>query len=525
MSSKLIKSVSVVGSMTLLSRISGLIRDVIFANILGDKAVADVFFVAFRIPNFFRRIFGEGAFSAAFVPVFTDYRLNNTAANTNSFLQILIGRFGLILLMVSLLGVVFAQGLVAMLAAGFINQPEKFDLAVQATRITFPYVFFISFVAMAGGMLNTCGRFAVPAATPVLLNICLIFAALVLVPMVNDSPIALSIGVLVAGLLQLLFQLPFLKKERLTIKPRIIKRVGDDADEAGVEGAKRVFRLTVPAIFGVSVAQINMIVNMVLASYLVTGSISWLYYSDRLMEFPVGVFGIALSTVLLPDLSRKYAKRSTVDFSKTLDWGLRWICLVCVPATVGLIVLAKPMVSTIYYHGDFTVNGVNMTAASLIAYAIGLTAIGMVKALAPGFYARENTKTPVRIAMISMAINIVFCLLLITSLKHVGLALATTISSVCNAAMLYVLLRKEKVLMVESGWSIFLLKILLGSVFMGAALWWFMGDGSVWLQISVWSRALKLGMLLLLGALVYFGSLFLMGIKPSNLWLAKSTNQ
>ena len=522
MSSKLIKSVSVVGSMTLVSRITGLIRDVIFANILGDKAAADIFFVALRIPNFFRRIFGEGAFSAAFVPVFTDYRLNNTESDTNRFLQILIGRFGLILLVVSVLGVVFAQGLVSVLAAGFANQPEKFDLAVQATRITFPYVFFISFVAMAGGMLNTCGRFAVPAATPVLLNICLIFAALILVPMVSDAPIALSFGVLVAGLIQLLFQLPFLKKEKLTIKPRIIERAGD---EVGVAGAKRVFRLTVPAIFGVSVAQLNMIVNMVLASYLVTGSISWLYYSDRLMEFPVGVFGIALSTVLLPDLARKYARRATIDFSKTLDWGLRWICLVCVPATVGLIVLAKPMVSTIYYHGDFTANGVNMTAASLIAYAIGLTAIVMVKALAPGFYARENTKTPVRIAMIAMAINIVFCLLLITSLKHVGLALATTISAVCNAVMLYVLLRREKVLMAEPGWPVFLLKVLLGSSFMGAALWWFMGDGSAWLEISIWSRALKLSMLLLLGGAVYFGSLFLMGIKPRNLWLAKDTNQ
>ncbi|WP_424948316.1 murein biosynthesis integral membrane protein MurJ [Candidatus Spongiihabitans sp.] len=522
MSSKLIKSVSVVGAMTLVSRMTGLIRDVIFANILGDKAAADIFFVAFRIPNFFRRISGEGAFSAAFVPVFTDYRLNNTESDTNRFLQILIGRFGLILLVVSALGVIFAHGLVAVLAAGFVDQPEKFNLAVQATRITFPYVFFISFVAMAGGMLNTCGRFAVPAATPILLNICLIFAALVLVPMVNDSPIALSFGVLAAGLIQLLFQLPFLKKEKLTIKPRIIKRAGD---EIGVAGVKRVFRLTLPAIFGVSVAQLNMIVNMVLASYLVTGSISWLYYSDRLMEFPVGVFGIALGTVLLPDLSRKHAMRAAIDFSKTLDWGLRWICLVCVPASAGLIVLAKPMVATIYYHGDFTANGVDMTAASLVAYSIGLTAIVMVKVLAPGFYARENTKTPVRIAMISMAINIVFCLLLITSLKHVGLALATTISAICNAAMLHVVLRREKVLMAEPGWPMFLLKVLSGSSIMAAALWWFMGDGGAWLEISIWSRALKLSLLLLLGAAVYFGSLFLMGIKPRNLWLAKDTNQ
>jgi putative peptidoglycan lipid II flippase len=520
MSTRLIKSVSVVGSMTLGSRISGLIRDVIFANILGDKAAADIFFVAFRIPNFFRRISGEGAFSAAFVPVFTDYRLNQSESDRSRFLQLLIGRFGLILLIVSVLGVVFAEALVTVLAAGFSNQPEKFDLTVQATRITFPYVFFISFVAMAGAMLNTCGRFAVPAATPILLNLCLIGSALFLVPLISNSPVALAIGVLLAGLIQLLFQIPFLRKEKLTIKPRIVKKPGD---EVGIAGAKRVFQLIVPAIFGVSVAQLNMIVNMVLASYLVTGSISWLYYSDRLMEFPVGVFGIALSTVLLPDLSRKYASRSLVDFSKTLDWGLRWVCLVCVPATVGLIVLAKPMVSTIYFHGDFTANGVNMTTASLVAYSLGLTAIVMVKVLAPGFYARENTKTPVKVAMISMLINLVFCLLLITSLKHVGLALATTISAICNAAMLFVVLKKESILVAEPGWLVFLVKVLIGSSLMAAMLWWFMGEGAVWLEISIWSRVLKLAMLLILGGVTYFGSLWLMGIRPRMLWLAKET--
>ena len=287
MSFKLIKSMSIVGSMTLLSRITGLIRDVIFANILGDKAAADVFFVAFRIPNFFRRIFGEGAFSAAFVPVFTEYRMQKSESETKEFLQLMIGRFGLVLLVVSILGVLFAPALVTILATGFYNQPDKFDLAVQATRITFPYVFFISFVAMAAGMLNTCGRFAAPAATPVLLNICLIGAALFLVPIISDSPVALAIGVFIAGLVQLLFQFPFLKKEKLTLKPKITKRAGNDVGEAGV---KKVFKLIVPAIFGVSVAQINIMVNTILASFLVTGSISWLYYSDRFNGISCGGF-------------------------------------------------------------------------------------------------------------------------------------------------------------------------------------------------------------------------------------------
>ena len=441
MSSRLLKSVSAVGSMTLLSRISGLIRDVIFANILGDKAAADIFFVAFRIPNFFRRMFGEGAFSMAFVPVFTEYRETKQPAEINSFLQLLLGRFGLILIAVTLLGVVFAPWLVTALATGFLDEPEKFEVTVQATRITFPYVFFISLVAMSAGMLNTCGRFAAPAATPVLLNICLIAAALLLVPHYSQSPIALSVGVLAAGVIQLLFQIPFLRKEKLSFRPRIVKKPGDDQGFAGV---KEVFRLTIPALFGVSVAQINMIVNMVLASFLVTGSISWLYYSDRLMEFPLGVFAIALSTVLLPDLSRMSAKKSYDEFSGTINWAIRWVYLVCIPSTVGLVVLAQPMVATIYFHGDFTVNGVNMTAASLVAYALGLTALAMVKVLAAGFFARKNTKTPVKVAAIAMVLNIVFCLILVGSMQHVGLALATSLSAAVNAILLFVLLRKDK---------------------------------------------------------------------------------
>jgi putative peptidoglycan lipid II flippase len=522
MSLKLIKSISVVGSMTLLSRISGLARDMVFANLLGDKAAADIFFVAFRIPNFFRRIFGEGAFSIAFVPVFTDYRLNRTEAETNSFLQLLIGRFGLILLLVSVLGVVFAPALVTMLASGFISQPEKFNLAVDATRITFPYLFFISFVAMSGGMLNTCGRFAAPAATPILLNICLICAALFLVPLVSSSPIALAIGVLAAGGAQLLFQIPFLRKEKLSIKPRVVKQIGDDA---GIEGAVKVFHLTLPAILGVSVAQINMIVNTMLASFLVTGSISWLYYSDRLMEFPVGVFGIALSTAILPDLSRKHSQRSPGDFSRTLDWAMRWVFLICVPATVGLIVLAPAIVTTIYYHGDFSINGVNMTVSSLIAFSFGLIAIAMVKVLAPGFYARQNTKTPVRIAMIAMGLNIVVSLALVWPLKHVGLALGTSISAIANAAMLFVMLRREGVYFAEAGWLVFLVRVVLAGGAMGVALWWFMGSGELWFDLSVWNRIVKLGVLIGLGGIVYFSVLFLVGVKAKSLWPAKESNQ
>ena len=497
--------------MTLLSRISGLVRDVIFANILGDKAAADVFFIAFRIPNFFRRIFGEGAFSLAFIPVFTDYRVNHSREETNAFLQILTGRFALVLLVFCALGVLFSPLMVMMLAAGFIGQPEKFDLAVQATRITFPYLFFISLVALASAMLNSCGRFAAPAATPILLNLSLISAAILLVPRFDDSPIALSWGVIAAGLVQLLFQIPFLRKEKLSIKPRVLKRKGD---EVAIDGTKRVFRLTLPAVLGVSVAQINVIVNTILASFLVTGSISWLYYADRIVEFPLGVFGIALSTVILPDLSKKYSKKSIQNFSSTLDWAVRWVVLICIPATVGIVLLATPTIATIYFHGDFTVNGVYKTAASLVAYALGLTPMVLVKVLAPGFYARENTRTPVRIAMISMLVNIVFCLLLVFPLKHVGLALSTSLAAVVNSGLLYIILRRENVYTPDPGWLSFLFKVSISSAFMGMVLWWFVGPAEEWILQSIWQRVIKLIALTAGGGILYFCALLLLGIKP-----------
>ena len=517
MPAKLIRSASVVGGMTFLSRVSGLLRDVVFAHLLGDRAAADVFFVAFRIPNFFRRISGEGAFSAAFVPVFTDYRIHKSASENDRFLQLLLGRFALILLVASVIGVVAAPLLVAMIAPGFLQHPEQYQLAVSTTRITFPYVFFISLVAMAAGMLNTCGRFAAPAATPILLNLCLIGAALLLVPWFSDAPIALAVGVVLAGLLQLLFQIPFLRKEKLTIRPRIVSAPGDAVARAGVA---QVFGLILPAIFGVSVAQINVLINTLLASFLVTGSISWLYYSDRLMEFPVGVFGIALSTAILPNLSRKRTAGSGEAFSKTLDWAARWVCLICVPATVGLMTLAGPMIAAIYFHGGFTENGVYMAAASLVAFAFGLSAIVMVKILAPGFYAHKNTKTPVRIAMISMAANIVFCLILVWPLRHVGLALATSLAAYLNAALLYLALKKQQVYRPQPGWGGFLLRVCAAAAGMGILLWWGSGDTANWLPMPVWQRAVKLIFWVAVGGVLYFAALRIMGLRLRSMWLA-----
>ena len=518
MAAKLIRSASVIGSMTVLSRLSGLLRDVVFAHLLGDRAAADVFFVAFRIPNFFRRISAEGAFAAAFVPVFTDYRMRQSAPDNERFLQLLLGRFGLILLLASVVGVLAAPALVAVIAPGFLQHPEQYQLAVSATRITFPYLFFISLVAMAAGMLNTCGRFAAPAATPVLLNICLIAAALLLAPRFTHAPIALAVGVALAGLLQLLFQIPFLRREKLTIRPRI---VSTPQDAVAKDGVGRVFRLTLPAILGVSVAQINVLINTLLASFLATGSIAWLYYSDRLMEFPVGVFGIALSTAILPNLSRKRAASSRRAFSQTLDWAARWVCLICIPASVGLIVLAGPMIAAIYYHGGFSANGVAMAAASLVAYAVGLTAIVLVKILAPGFYAHQNTKTPVRIAMVAVGCNIVLSLLLVYPLKHVGLALATSLAAYVNAGLLYVALRKERLYRPEPGWGGFLLKVCAAAAGMGLLIGWGGGDTAEWLSMPAWRRALRLIFWVALGFVAYFAALRVMGVRVREMWRAR----
>ncbi|MGI9316460.1 MAG: murein biosynthesis integral membrane protein MurJ [bacterium] len=519
MSGKLIKSTSIVGSMTLVSRISGLVRDVVFANLLGDRAAADVFFVAFRIPNFFRRITAEGAFSAAFVPVFTDFREHREPQDTDRFLQLVIGRFGLILLIMSIVGVLLAPLMVQMLAWGFVSDPEKFALTVDATRITFPYLFFISLVAMSAGMLNTCGRFAAPAATPVLLNICLIFAAIVLAPMFSEAPIALAVGVLLAGLVQLAFQLPFLRQEGLSIRPRVRRR---NDDKSADDGVKQVFKLMIPAIFGGSVSQLNVLINTLLASFMATGSISWLYYSDRLMEFPVGVFGIALSTVILPDLSKKHAQRSHQAFARTLDWGARWVCLICIPATVALAVLAVPLIATIFFHGDFTANGVHMSAYSLIAYSLGLLPIVLVKVLAPGYFARKDTRTPVRIGVIAVIVNIVVSLILFYPMQHVGLALATSIAAVVNASLLYSGLKKEKVLELQPGWLGLLGKILLASAGMGGLLWWGAGDPVFWLEQSVWQRILRLSIWIPIGAVSYFLILYVFGLRVKSFRLERT---
>jgi len=517
-SKALIKSTVVTGGMTFVSRVSGLVRDVLLARLIGASAgvSADAFYVAFRIPNFFRRIFGEGAFSQAFVPVFVEYDARETEQARREFLESMTGVFSLVLFAVTAAGVLAAPVMVMVLAPGFIDDTAKFDLTVKMLRITFPYLMFISLVAMAAGMLNARGRFGAAAFTPVLLNLCLIAAALWLAPRMDEPVIALAWGVFIAGVVQLGFQFPFLTRLRILPRPRL---------RGAHAGVKRVFRLMLPAVFGSSVAQINLLVNTLLASFLVTGSVSWLYYSDRLMEFPLGVFGIALATVILPSLSRSHAQASTQEFSNLMDWALRWVFVIGVPATVALAVLAEPMLTTLFHYGAFTERDVHMSALSLIAFSVGLPAFILVKVLAPGFYARQDTATPAKVAVAAMAANIAVSLALVYPLAHTGLAAAVSVSAFVNAGLLYVLLRRQQVYRPGRGWPVFLLRVAAASTLMGAFLAWGAGDTAAWLEMGVWQRVLRLAGLVAGGIVIYVIAIAAVGVRPRELLIEKAVQR
>ncbi len=495
--------------MTALSRVTGLIRDVIFANLVGSTFVADAFFVAFRIPNFFRRIFGEGAFSAAFVPVYTQQRVSRPPQEVRGFVDLVTGRLALVLALIVVAGVLAAPALVSFLAPGFRADPAKYQLTVDALRLTFPYLFFICLVALSAAILNTWGYFAAPAATPVLLNLSLIAAALWVTGIVDNAAIALSIGVLAAGVVQLLFQIPFLTKVGVMPVPRLALRHDDESRK----GAREVWRLMMPAIFGTSVAQLNLIVNTFIASFLVTGSVSWLYYSDRLMEFPLGVFGVALGTVILPRLSKVHAESSPEEFSALLDWGMRWCLIVALPSTAGLIALAEPMMTTLFFYGAFTNLDVTMSARALVAFAAGLTGLMAVRVLSPGFFARNNTKTPVNAGIIAMIANAVLAAVLVFQFEHVGLALATSLAAYLNAGILLVLLIRQRAYSPLPGWPVFLCRVAGGSLIMCAALLWSVPDSSLWFEYSIFERAMHLAIRIFAGIAIYATCLLLFGIR------------
>ncbi len=512
MTKKMVKSTVTVSSMTLLSRMLGFIRDMVVARIFGAGLETDAFFVAFKIPNFMRRLFAEGAFALSFVPVLSEYKAQRDHDEIKRLTDDVAGTFGAVLLLITVIGVLAAPLLIAIFAPGFIDEPGKYDLATEMLRLTFPYIFFISLTAFAGGILNTYGRFGVPAFTPVLLNLVLISCALWLAPQMDEPIMALAWGVFFAGLAQLLFQFPFLAKLKLLPRPRFNRKN---------KGVQKIKTLIIPALFGSSVAQINLLLDTLIASFLVTGSVTWLYFSDRLVEFPLGILGIALATVILPNLSQQHAAASTEAFSKTLDWALRWVLIVGTPAMVGLFLLAGPMLTTLFQYGAFSQHDVEMAAGSLMAYSIGLMGFILVKVLAPGFYARQDTKTPVKIGIIAMLANMVMNLILVFPLAHVGLALATSLSAFLNAFLLFRVLRREGVYRPEAGWLTLMLQVLAANLAMAALLWWGAGDLQNWFAWSGWQRSMQLLLWVAAGAALYFVVLLLCGVKFRQLWQQK----
>ena len=507
----LLRSTGTVGSMTLLSRLLGFVRDVVIARIFGAGPLTDAFFVAFKIPNFLRRLFAEGAFSQAFVPVLSEYRTRRDHAEVRGLVEAVSGTLGLILLVVTAIGVISAPLLVMLFAPGFIGDAERQELTTAMLRLTFPYLLFISLTALAGGILNSYGRFAVPAFTPVLLNLSLIGAALWLAPRMAEPITALAWGVFIAGAAQLAFQLPFLARLKLLTRPRWAWR------DSGVQ---RIIKLMLPAIFGSSVAQINLLFDTLIASFLVAGSVSWLYYADRLVEFPLGVFGIALATVLLPRLSREHATTDPRAFAASLDWGLRWVALIAVPATLGLLLLSGPMLATLFQYGEFGAGDVAMAQLALMAYAIGLTGFILVKVLAPGYFSRQDTRTPVRIAVIAMVANMGLNLLFVLPMvlldipgPHAGLALATSVAAVLNAALLWRGLRRDGVVQPGPGWGVLLLRIAVASAAMAALLGFATGDLAHWLALDALGRATRLLGWIVAAALVYFAVLTATGLQ------------
>jgi putative peptidoglycan lipid II flippase len=512
---KLMLKTSVVSGMTFLSRILGLVRDIVFARYFGASLVMDAFLVANRIPNMLRRFFAEGAFSQGFVPVMARYREKHSHEDAREFVDAVAGTFGVILFLVTLAGVIAAPLLVALVAPGFIGEDGRFDLATLMLRFTFPYLFFVSLTAFAGGILNTYGKFAVPAFTPVILNIVLIAGAIWLSPRLDEPGMALAYAVFLAGVCQLLFQVPFLMRIRALPRPKWA---------IGHEGVRRAGKLMLPAIFGSSVAQLNVLVGGIIASMLGVGKISLLYYSDRLMEFPLGLFGIALATVTLPYLSRQYANESHDEFSATLDWSMKLVLLIATPAAVGLIVLAEPLVATLFYGGVFGYNDVVLTALALQAFAVGLVGFSFVKILAPAYFAREDTKTPVRIGLIALAVNFVLSVSLawyLTSIDyagtHAGLALAISIAALLNAALLYRGLIRDGVLRHSPGWASLLLQVLVAIVLMWIVIQQLDRPLSWWVEATLIERVSWLAISITAGVGVYFAALFLLGLRPSRL--------
>jgi len=482
----------------------GFVRDTLLAILFGAGYTMDAFVVAFRIPNLLRRLFAEGAFSQAFVPVLGEYRSRRGDEATRELSGKVLAVLAAVLFAVTLAGVVAAPAVVYVSASGFAADADKFSLTVSMVRICFPYIFFISLVSFSAGLLNTYGSFKAPAFTPVLLNVSFIACAIWLAPRMERPIVALAWAVFLGGAVQLAFQVPFLRG--IGMWPRIAWAPRD-------EGVMRIVKLMAPAALGVSVAQLSLLINTQIASYLGNGPVSWLYYADRLMEFPSAMLGVALGTVILPSLVRHHAAEDPAAYSRLLDWGLRVTLVLALPAALALAILAVPLIATLFWHGEFLRHDVLMTRSALVAYAVGLAGIILVKILAPGFYAKQDIRTPVKVAIATLAVTQALNAVFVPYLGHAGLALSISLGACFNAAWLWWLVRRSGAYRPEPGWLGFLYKIGVALYMMGGALWYSMGSESSWFEIAAVPRAGKLALVIAAGTAAYFGALAAMGFR------------
>lgn len=513
--SRLLRSGMISSGATLCSRVLGMVRDMVIAAVLGAGVSSDVFFFANRIPNFFRRLFAEGAFAQAFVPVMTETKERGDIAELRELVAKCAGTLGSVVFCITLLGMILSPVLTAVFGWGWYQAsldgaPDgfKYHEASVLLRITFPYLFFITLTALCSSVLNVYGKFGIPAVTPCILNITLITAVLAFADGTFDPNRLLAFGMVAGGVLQLLFELPFIWRLGMLVRPRL---------GWSHPGVKKIRTLMLPAIIGVSASQLNLFVNTLLASFLATGAISYLYYSDRLLEFPIGIFAVAVSTVILPALARSKAQGNAERYVKTLDWGIRMVLLLGIPSMCGIIALREPILRVLFMRGAFTPDHVLLSAASLLASVSGLCAIMLVRVLVQGFAARQDTRTPVRCSIASIFSNIAFNLVLIGPLGYVGLALSTALAAYVNAGLLLFFLHRREIYSLSGPTLIFICKLAVSGGVMGAAVRWVSPENSVWFTMDTLTSIAYLAALVLGGAAVYFAVSVLLGIRPRQL--------
>ena len=515
MSGRIFKSTATTGVATLVSRVTGLARDLIYAHQFGASAFMDAWLVAFKIPNFLRRLFAEGSFSQSFVPIISEYKHKRPHDEVRELVDDVAGTFGVVLFVVTLIGVIAAPLIILAFAPAWRSQPDKWHLATSMLHWTFPYLFFISLSALFSGVLNSYNRFALPAYTQVIMNVVMVVTATSIAPHTANPGVTLAMGVFVSGLLQVGFQVPAVMRLGLFRRPRW---------RPAAEGVRRIGNLMLPGIFGSSVAQVSLLLDSQIATFLITGSVSWLYYADRLMEFPLGVFSIALATVILPGLSRHHASQSMDHFTHTLDWALRLVILLVSPAAVAMLVFAGPLIASTLAYGKFAAHDVQMSSYALMAYSWGLLGFSLVKVLAPGYFARQDTRTPVRVGLIALGTNMALNVGVVLPSKffgfpypHILLATSTCVSAAVNTALLWRGLARAGVYKARPGWGVLITRILFANAVMAALLIWLGGDIGGWLEVSAWHRAVRLTLCIVAAAVAYFVALFLAGTRLHHL--------